>query len=178
VDQGIGTISDGASMSTGPLLAARTYTLTVANAAGSLATATLTVGVQTVVVSAITPGSSNRTIYSTVGFRASVTGALNATLVWTATGGTIDPATGAWKAPASPGVHTITATSVADPSKSSSVTITVLAKSLDLNGDGVVDLRDLLLLAGEYGSAGTVADLDLDGIVDEVDLAILMEVLK
>jgi len=47
----------------------------------------------------------------------------------------------------------------------------------DQNGDGVVDLYDLALLAEVYGSVGTrlKADLDGSGRVDDADLALLEE---
>jgi hypothetical protein len=52
-------------------------------------------------------------------------------------------------------------------------TATVTVKSLDLNGDGVADLRDLLFFAKYYGTANAACDLNGDGTVDDQDLAIL-----
>jgi hypothetical protein len=43
----------------------------------------------------------------------------------------------------------------------------------DLNGDGDIDLADLVILSSEWLMPGTVADLDGDGKVDMPDLAIL-----
>jgi hypothetical protein len=47
----------------------------------------------------------------------------------------------------------------------------------DVNGDGVVDFHDLLILAQNYGGTGTVADGDLnrDGRIDFADLLILAQ---
>ena len=47
-------------------------------------------------------------------------------------------------------------------------------KSLDLNGDGVVDLRDLLTLTKYFGLANATCDLYSDGTVDDVDLTLLL----
>ena len=48
------------------------------------------------------------------------------------------------------------------------------SKSLDLNGDGVVDLRDLLTLARYYGTTNATCDLNSDGTVNDTDLALLL----
>lgn len=47
----------------------------------------------------------------------------------------------------------------------------------DINGDGVVDFEDLLLLAASFGQRGinNPADLNGDGVVDEQDLELLRE---
>jgi hypothetical protein len=44
----------------------------------------------------------------------------------------------------------------------------------DLNGDGLVDIDDLLALFAEWGMAGGSADLDGDGFVDVSDLILLL----
>ena len=46
--------------------------------------------------------------------------------------------------------------------------------SLDLNGDGVVDLRDLLFFAKYYGTTNATCDLNGDGTVDDADLTLLL----
>ncbi len=46
--------------------------------------------------------------------------------------------------------------------------------SLDVNGDGVTDLRDLLFFAKYYGTANVACDLNSDGTVDGADLTILL----
>ena len=48
------------------------------------------------------------------------------------------------------------------------------AVSLDLNGDGVIDFRDLLVFAGKYGTTNATCDLNSDGTVTDADLTILL----
>jgi hypothetical protein len=40
----------------------------------------------------------------------------------------------------------------------------------DINGDGVVDVLDLLAVITAWGQMGVVEDVNLDGIVDVLDL--------
>jgi Ca2+-binding EF-hand superfamily protein len=40
----------------------------------------------------------------------------------------------------------------------------------DLNGDGIVDVNDLLLIVGDWGSNDPDLDIDGDGTVDTDDL--------
>ncbi len=44
----------------------------------------------------------------------------------------------------------------------------------DLDGDGTVGNVDLAILLGAWGTSGGVADLDGDGVVGNTDLAILL----
>jgi subtilisin-like proprotein convertase family protein len=46
--------------------------------------------------------------------------------------------------------------------------------SLDVNGDGTLDLRDLLFLSKNYGLSTATCDLNSDGTVDDLDLTILL----
>lgn len=48
------------------------------------------------------------------------------------------------------------------------------ALNLDLNGDGVVDLRDLLFFSKFYGTTNPTCDLNGDGTVDDQDLKTLL----
>ncbi len=43
----------------------------------------------------------------------------------------------------------------------------------DVNGDGAVDVRDFAELASRFGTDDQAADLFADGVVDEIDLAVL-----
>jgi hypothetical protein len=49
--------------------------------------------------------------------------------------------------------------------------------SPDVNGDSTVDLRDLLAFARAYGTTGPAGDMNLDGKVDDQDLALLLALL-
>lgn len=126
VDHGIGTVTSGTAYPTPALLAEVTYTLTVTNAAGATATTPVTVRPQTVAVAAISPAAPMVTALATQTFTSSVSGALDAAITWSAAGGTMDPATGVWAAPADPGPCTITATSHADISRSATTVATVV----------------------------------------------------
>ena len=44
----------------------------------------------------------------------------------------------------------------------------------DINGDGNVDVSDLLLVIGYWGSADSLGDLNQDGIVDVLDLLLVI----
>jgi hypothetical protein len=147
----------------------RTYTLTVTSPVGALATATVTVTPQTVSVGAISPAAPVPTTGAVTAFSAPVTGGYLGTVTWSATAGAIDPATGAWTAPAAAGPVTITATSVDDPSKSVSTTATVYPAAVvtrfaastgtPRSGDPVV-----LTVAFPAGTTGVV-DPDIGPVV-------------
>ncbi|MBP1771743.1 MAG: hypothetical protein H6P99_906 [Holophagaceae bacterium] len=126
VDHGIGTVTSGTAYPTPALLAEVTYTLTVTNLAGAVATAPVTVRPQTVAVAAISPAAPMVTALASQAFTSSVTGALDAAITWSASDGTIDPATGIWAAPAAQGPYTITATSHADGTRSATTIATVV----------------------------------------------------
>ena len=44
----------------------------------------------------------------------------------------------------------------------------------DLNGDGTVDGVDLAIVLGDWGATGGIADVDQNGIVDGADLALIL----
>ncbi len=71
---------------------------------------------------------------------------------------------------------TLTATATLNNAKTASAAISL--KTLDLNGDGVVDVLDIIELTKRIGSviAGdlALADLNGDGAIDDLDLAILL----
>ena len=58
-----------------------------------------------------------------------------------------------------------------DLSKSEIITVAMAA---DLNGDGVVDGVDLALLLGAWGTDEPELDLVIDGVIDGADLAVLL----
>jgi hypothetical protein len=75
---------------------------------------------------AISPSTTSVATGSTQQFKATVTGASNASVTWAASGGTIS-STGLYTAGSSVGSFTVTATSVADSSKSAQAKVTVSA---------------------------------------------------
>jgi uncharacterized protein YjdB len=76
-------------------------------------------------------------------FSATVFNATNTSVTWIATGGTIS-STGAYTAGGTPGTFSVTATSVQDPTKSNSATVTVVAAHLHLQPSPL--LLSLLLI--------------------------------
>ena len=89
-------------------------------------------GTSTPPVSSVTisPSAPSAVVSTTLSFTASVQGSTsNTTVTWTAALGAINSA-GLYTAPATPGTDTVTATSVADTTKSATATVTVTASSL------------------------------------------------
>jgi len=126
VDQSVGAVTTGSGFASGVITAPKTFTLLVANTAGSFATKTLTLTPQTVAVTSLSPASSTVSVGSSATFSATVTGGATGTVTWAASAGSITAA-GVWTAPATAGSATITATSVDDTSKTATTTITYVA---------------------------------------------------
>lgn len=148
-----------------------TVTATVAEDTSRSASATVHVYDPAAVTVTVTPGTKSLMTGGTQTFTAVATGAPSAgTFTWSASGGTIT-SMGAYTAPATVGTYTITATS---SWSAITGTATVTVKTLDLNGDGVVDTLDVLQLTKRYGSTAagdlSVADFDGDGDIDDTDL--------
>ena len=133
--------TSGAAITTPALTAAKTYTLTVTNTAGTVATASsVLVTPQAVAVS--TPTTSNLNVTVAGGsdntsrtFSASAGNAANTAVTWSvdaiaggnSTVGTITSG-GVYSSGSALGNHSVTATSVADNTKSASATVTVVAQ--------------------------------------------------
>jgi len=109
--------------------------------------------------------------------------AIEATVTWSSSNtsvGTIDPRTGIFTAAAA-GTTTITAANGSIASNPATATVILQANALiaDINGDNIVNYKDLGLLGASYGlSVGDAgynanADLNDDGIVNYKDLGIL-----
>lgn len=130
----------------------------------------------TTVSVAVTPGAITLKPAATQTFTAAVVNTPNTAVTWSvqegAAGGTIT-AGGVYTAPATTGTYHVVATSVADPAQKAVATVTV-ARNLDLNKDGRVDLRDLLVLGHRFGTADADTDLDGSGTVDSSDLNLLL----
>jgi len=124
ITPGIGAVT-GTSVTVTPS-STTTYTLTATNAGGSsFASTTVTVTSPAISVS-VTPTSATLAPGAAQQFTASVTGASNASVTWTATGGAVN-ANGLYTAGATTGNFTITATSVQDPSRSATASVTIAA---------------------------------------------------
>ncbi|MBL0211475.1 MAG: hypothetical protein IPQ13_11285 [Holophagaceae bacterium] len=99
------------------------------------------------------------------------TGAIN----WGTTGGSLSASTGTsvtFTAPASIGTFTVTATAAADTSQTRTATINVKTKDQDASGS--VDVLDLAYFARYFGTSNYAADLNGDGTVDDLDIAIFL----
>jgi len=169
---GTGVNGSGTFNATG--LAAGSYTVTATSAAaptrsGSATVSLVAPGSVTVKVS---PASAGTVVGGTAQFSALVTGVTTANqgVTWTLSGGGSISSTGLFTATAL-GTFTVTATN-AFSSQVGTASITV--RSLDLNGDGVTDLRDLLFFAKSYGTATASCDLNGDGLVNDTDLSLLL----
>ena len=120
----------------------------------------------------VTASSYTTLIGATQQFSAAVTGlsAANQGVTWGTSGGGAISGTGLFT-PTTVGNYTITATN-AFSGKTGSATSYV--RTLDLNGDGVIDLLDLLTLAKNHGSTNVASDLVPNGTVDDADLTFLL----
>lgn len=127
VDQGVGAVTSGVGKPSGALTANRTFTLTVTNAAGTSVSQTATVTVTPIAVGPLAPAAPTVSVGAVRTFTTGVTGGVSNSVTWSASAGTINPSTGQWTAPATPQTVTIQATSVEDPTQSSSTTATVVA---------------------------------------------------
>lgn len=105
-----------------------TYALDPSNSV----TGTIAVTVNTVVKAAVTPKTVSLPLGGTQTFTAGVINVQDASVTWSvaeANGGTIDAQTGAYTAPQAGGTYHVVATSVADPTKSDTATVSVQAGS-------------------------------------------------
>src|SRR5699024_4549660 len=50
-----------------------------------------------------------------------------------------------------------------------------LSSAGDVNGDGIIDIMDMMRIVGLYGTENSDADLNKDGIVDEIDVRYIEE---
>jgi hypothetical protein len=112
----------GSSYTTAKHTSVKNYTLTVTSPGNQVVTSTITITPTPVVISAVTPAAKTIAAGGTQTFAATITGGATNTGNWTGTGGSFSGAT--WTAPATAGTYTITFTSVDDPTKSASTTVT------------------------------------------------------
>jgi len=107
------------------------YTVTATSTADATKSATATITVSPVAIS-VAPATSTVGAGDTVALTASVSGAVNAAVSWSASGGSVVGTGDAvrWAAPVTGGSYTVTATSVLDPSRTGTATVTVTPVSV------------------------------------------------
>ncbi|BDU77903.1 hypothetical protein METESE_28610 [Mesoterricola sediminis] len=165
---------------TGTCAVAGTYTFAVraTDALGRSGTvlSSIQVGPVEITTSAILPGQLTG---STVTYSASVVGALDGRVTWSASGGTVTPVDGnrATFTAAAPGTYQVTAASVADPRQTSSITVNVHGAATVEAGGGSLSGLDVLAMAGRMGTRNAALDLDGDGLVADSDLQELLSLL-
>jgi hypothetical protein len=123
-----GTISTTGLFTAGNTAGSFSVTATSAADTTKSAKATVTVNAAPVVTVAVSPTNAVVQTGKTQQFTATVTGNSNTAVTWTATGGTISN-TGLFTAGATAGSFSVTATSVADPTKSGSTPVSVQAQA-------------------------------------------------
>jgi len=120
------------------------------------------------------PPAASVLVFGKTSFTALVPGYGDPSVTWTVqpggAGGTL--AGGTYTAPATPGVDTLTATSVANPALNGTATVKVRTTDLNGNGQLILDWGDLAAFADAWGTQPVVdaADFDGNGVVDDQDL--------
>jgi len=117
-----GNISAG-GMYTAPL-GPGSYVVTATSAADTNKSASAAVTVATTVAVTISPAAASLVSGRSQQFTAAVSGSSNTAVAWAATGGSVS-SSGLYTAPSAAGTYTVTATSVADPTRSASANVTV-----------------------------------------------------
>src|SRR5436190_14475160 len=129
----VGTVTSS-GLYTAPSTAG-TYVVIARSVADTSASASATVDVSgpTAAVSvSISPSSASLQTGGTQQFTATVSGTSNTAVTWSATGGTVS-SNGLYTAPATAGTYSVTATSVADSTKSASATVLVALVSVSIS---------------------------------------------
>jgi hypothetical protein len=162
----VGTIS-ASGLYTAPSQAG-THTITATSQADTTKSATATVTVNGVVTVSVSPTTATILVSASTQFTATVHGTTNTAVTWSVDGvaggsssvGMIN-ASGLYTAPSLAGTHTVTATSVADTTKSASATVTVDAN----NGLAVSPATTTVVPRGTQQFTTTVAvTWSVDGI--------------
>ena len=151
-ESGGGTVS-ATGLYTAPVTAG-TFHVRATSVADPTKSASATVSITAVSV-AISPTSASLITGNTRQFTATVTGTSNTAVTWSVLesgGGTVS-ATGLYTAPATAGTYRVRATSVADPTKSASATVTVTPISCVAGSPGVpcTGASPLVCVAGAPG---------------------------
>ncbi len=133
-----------------------TVTATSVDDATKKASASVTV---TAVSVAISPSNATADAGGTVAFNATVNGSSNSAVTWTATAGTINGNgnSATLTTPVTGGSVTVTATSVADPTKSGTASVTVSRADISISPSA----------STVYRGEGVTLNADVTGIVDK-----------
>jgi hypothetical protein len=123
------------------------------------------------VVVTIAPPSATLPTNGTQPFTATVTGAANTSVAWSATCGTISGSgtTGTYTAPGATGTCTITATSAADPTRSATATVVVTDDAVPPLGSLHDDFDDRDYTANPAWALRIAGNKDLDPLLNYVD---------
>lgn len=116
----------------------------------SVAGVNFTLSVISGVTVSISPTSASIATGGTQPFSATVTGTTNSAVTWSANGGSVS-SSGLYTAPGTPGTYTVTATSVADSTKSATATVNVTSATTSdvLLGDQSVENQTNSIAAGQ-----------------------------
>lgn len=149
-------VTSGVPVSVGPLTATTLYTLTVTNG-GYSTPASATVTVTPVGISAISPANPTVSAGSQLQFGATVTGALNANIKWSVSGGgTIGESTGLFTASTVGGPFVVTAASVAKPDVASNTQVTVGGLGVSLAGAKTISYGGTTTLTPSFAAGSGV----------------------
>jgi subtilase family serine protease len=123
-----------------------------------------------------TPGAAGLMTGTQATYRAQVGGAVDAGVLWSASGGLLVPAgpDSVTFSASAPGIYLLTATSAASPQRAATITVDVHDAHVPGASPGPVTGLDALYVAGCLGSALPQADLSGDGLVDDTDLAMVL----
>ena len=160
---GVSLEADSMAQSTMDAVAGVTYTLTVTNTGNMMDTLTLTVSPEVGVEGSVIGALSQKSV--------ELDADASADVILTVTGDALT----------APGDYevTVTVTSGTDDTKTAEVTTTTTIEmpppefpAWDVNEDGTVDIRDLVLVAGQFGQSGEglAGDINGDGTVNVLDL--------
>lgn len=165
----VGTLSAG-GLYTAPS-GAGTHNVTATSVADTTKNAIAIVTVKQMVSVAISPITSTLGVGTTQQFTATVTGTTNAGVTWSVDGttggngtvGTISQ-NGLYTAPTSAGPHTVTATSVADPTKSANASVSILSLSVQPSSATVAPNGTRQFTAEIQGANNDSVTWSVDGI--------------
>ncbi|WP_285727237.1 hypothetical protein, partial [Geothrix rubra] len=157
----VGTLTgSGSTVTYTAPAAAGTHSVTATSNADSTKKASAAITIQAGVLVTVTPGSATLNSAATLTLTAAVTGTTNTAVTWTVDGVPNGSTTvgalavtgnsAVYTAPLASGAHTVTATSVADPTQSGSSTLTVQAATTSVTGVIVAP-------NGVLGNPGTLA---------------------